>query len=73
MAFAYDEIKYRKSLLSPTGGGGGGGGGSLNISKTFGGGGGWGGGGGLNLYSSRTWEGDRGLIETGGLFERGAY
>ena len=26
MAFAYDEIKYRKSLLSPTGGGEGGGG-----------------------------------------------
>ena len=24
MAFAGDEIKYRKSLLSPTGGGGGG-------------------------------------------------
>ena len=53
MAFAYDEIKYRKSLLSPTGGGGGGAGG--------------------NLYISRTFEGDRGLIETGGLFERGAY
>ena len=28
MAFACDEIKYRKSLLSPTGVGGGGGGGS---------------------------------------------
>ena len=51
MAFACDEIKYRKSLLSPTGVGGGGG----------------------NLYISRTFEGDRGLIETGGLFERGAY
>ena len=50
MAFAGDEIKYRKSLLSPTGGGAGG-----------------------NLYISRTFEGDRGLIETGGLFERGAY
>ena len=53
MAFACDEIKYRKSLLSPTGVGGGGAGG--------------------NLYISRTFEGDRGLIETGGLFERGAY
>ena len=31
MAFAYDEIKYRKSLLSPTGGGGGGGGGGKLI------------------------------------------
>ena len=49
MAFAGDEIKYRKSLLSPTGGGGAVG----------------------NLYNSRTFEGDRGLIETGGLFERG--
>ena len=48
MAFACDEIKYRKSLLSPTGVGGGAGG---------------------NLYISRTFEGDRGLIETGGLFE----
>ena len=55
MAFACDEIKYRKSLISPTGGGGGGGGA------------------GGNLYISRTFEGDRGLIETGGLFERGAY
>ena len=53
MAFACDEIKYRKSLLSPTGGGGKGAGG--------------------NLYISITFEGDRGLIETGGLFERGAY
>ena len=54
MAFACDEIKYRKSLLSPTGGEGGGGAEG-------------------NLYISRTFEGDRGLIETGGLFERGAY
>ena len=26
-----------------------------------------------NLFISRTFEGDRGLIETGGLFDRGAY
>ena len=31
MAFAGDEIKYRKSLLSPTGGGGGGGAGGTYI------------------------------------------